>query len=1002
MNNKLLVNYVNIPGIDWLYLAGVMRNMCHLNEYDLRNSFSKTITKIEKFDAKLYWYREDFKAVQDEIFGKILEDIDAGLEYNRAIEEATRHYDEVSKRVEEQDLSILSDDDLADVWDRLIASKEKPHILGLITTYILDEDEQPFTRFIIDLVVKKIKESGKKFDINDLVFTLTTPEEDSEVKKEEIAELEFYLNHESNPKKIERKELEDFAKRYGWLSFQYLGPSKTAEEYRKFFEGFYTDKIDAEKKLHEFQTEKENLQKRKKKIFSELKFSQKEKKYTEFACKIMKLKDSRKASQYYGSYIATLVLSEIAKRMNLDLQLLRQILPWDLKDVFLIGKFDKDELRRRYEYAVLICDEKQDIMLSDEEAKKYFESQKFEQINTDVKEIKGFTACPGKAKGAVQIVNKPEDIKDFQNGNILVSIATYPALVPAMKKAAAIVTNEGGLTSHAAIISRELGIPCIVGTKVAANILKNGDIVNVNANEGIVKIISHQFHIKMNDKFENLKWFQKSNRQRMSPFPNYLSMEGVCKEMKDYFGFAYEAIMIHYKENMQTVFMSEEDELRMEKEVFQDLNKNPELLAEQVRIIESVADDFLPKLEKISKEKLENYKNENLVELFQFYASNYKKIYPRYFLVIACENILIAHLQKILESKIKDQKILEEYFTILTTEPKAMVNLREETDRMEIIREIQTNKIWSDIFNRRTIEDVLNGIDGDTELKKILKDHEKKFFWITRDYEDPILTYPDIVAKVWKTLSDRKKYQEIKKKVESGKRHSLEVEKIEKKLQLSTEEKALFRTMRDGIFLKEKRKEIVSKSLYFFDAVLNEASRRTGLSIKLVRFVKIDEIEELLNNEIKREVIESRFRASFWLMSKSGTEVLIDEEAKSLEEKYLNFEKVDVLEGLPISGGFVKGTAKIMMNPEEGSKVSNGDIIVTVQAVPSFGPTISRAAGIIADGGTGITSHTATLAREAKIPGITGLKIATKVINDGDLISINGSTGVVEIIKRKE
>lgn len=506
----------------------------------------------------------------------------------------------------------------------------------------------------------------------------------------------------------------------------------------------------------------------------------------------------------------------------------------------------------------------------------------------------------------------------------------------------------------------------------------------------------------MMNEFENLKWFQKSNRQRMSPFPNYLSMEGVCNEMKNYFGYAYEAIMIHYKENMQTVFMNEEDELRMEKEVISNINKNPDLLVEQVKIIEGVANDFLSKLEKITIKELENYDNKKLTDLSQFYANNYKKIYPRYFLVIACENILIANLQKILESRIKDKKTLEEYFTTLTTEPKAMVNLREETDRMEIIRKIQTNKNWSDIFDKTTIEDVLSGIDKDSELKRILKDHEKNFFWITRDYEDPILNFPRIITLVWDTISNRKKYQEVLKKVEGGKRHQLDVEKIEKKTNLSEEEKALFRTMRDGIFLKEKRKEIVSKSLYYFDTVLNEVGRRTGLPIKLVRFVKVDEIEGLLNNEIKRETIENRYKVSFWLISKNGTEVLIDGEAKALEEKYLSFEKVDVLEGLPISSGFVKGPAKIMMNPEEGSKIQKGDIIVTVQAVPSFGPTISRAAGIIADGGTGITSHTATLVREAKIPGITGLKIATKVISDGDIIYINGSTGVVEIIKRKD
>ena len=63
---------------------------------------------------------------------------------------------------------------------------------------------------------------------------------------------------------------------------------------------------------------------------------------------------------------------------------------------------------------------------------------------------------------------------------------TQPNLLPIMKKAAAIVTNQGGITSHAAVLSRELGIPCIVGTLTATTNFKNGDIVQVDANKGIV------------------------------------------------------------------------------------------------------------------------------------------------------------------------------------------------------------------------------------------------------------------------------------------------------------------------------------------------------------------------------------------------------------------------------------------------------------------------------------------------------------------------------------
>ena len=66
---------------------------------------------------------------------------------------------------------------------------------------------------------------------------------------------------------------------------------------------------------------------------------------------------------------------------------------------------------------------------------------------------------------------------------------TTPDFVPAMRKAAAIITNEGGITCHAAIVSRELGKPCITGTKIASKVLKDGDMVEVDAEKGIVRIM---------------------------------------------------------------------------------------------------------------------------------------------------------------------------------------------------------------------------------------------------------------------------------------------------------------------------------------------------------------------------------------------------------------------------------------------------------------------------------------------------------------------------------
>ena len=99
----------------------------------------------------------------------------------------------------------------------------------------------------------------------------------------------------------------------------------------------------------------------------------------------------------------------------------------------------------------------------------------------------GRVASKGLAKGKAVIIRGVKDLEKVKEGDILIAVTTHPDYVPAMRKAAAIVTDEGGITSHAAIVSREFGLPCIVGTKIATKILNDGDLVEVDANNGTIK-----------------------------------------------------------------------------------------------------------------------------------------------------------------------------------------------------------------------------------------------------------------------------------------------------------------------------------------------------------------------------------------------------------------------------------------------------------------------------------------------------------------------------------
>jgi phosphohistidine swiveling domain-containing protein len=112
-----------------------------------------------------------------------------------------------------------------------------------------------------------------------------------------------------------------------------------------------------------------------------------------------------------------------------------------------------------------------------------------ESHKKDKKIIKGQTGSPGKVRGTCRIVLQLTGKEQLRPGDILVAGATRPEYLPLMKQAAAFVTDEGGITCHAAIVAREMKKPCIIGTKQATRILKDGDMIEVDANKGIITIL---------------------------------------------------------------------------------------------------------------------------------------------------------------------------------------------------------------------------------------------------------------------------------------------------------------------------------------------------------------------------------------------------------------------------------------------------------------------------------------------------------------------------------
>ena len=196
--------------------------------------------------------------------------------------------------------------------------------------------------------------------------------------------------------------------------------------------------------------------------------------------------DSRKTVMLTGCWLIEKYSEEISTRAKIKPVLLKYMLPDEINS---IASINKRILEQRRNGSLYLYSGKVRKILTGEKYIIFMKQLSKHENSNIVREITGICASIGKAIGRVNICLKKEDIVLVKEGDILVTTMTRPEFLPAMRKARAIVTDEGALTCHAAIISRELGKPCIIATRSATKLLKNGQVVEVNANHNMVRVL---------------------------------------------------------------------------------------------------------------------------------------------------------------------------------------------------------------------------------------------------------------------------------------------------------------------------------------------------------------------------------------------------------------------------------------------------------------------------------------------------------------------------------
>jgi phosphohistidine swiveling domain-containing protein len=360
-----------------------------------------------------------------------------------------------------------------------------------------------------DILAKK----GKENEFKDYITALTQPIKPSFVNAENMSIARIAKGISSSKKDLEiinknepdkafallskkaQAMIKRHAERYFWVRINFfngepLTEADFTEEIKKVIEG----NPDYAALVRKEEAYKQNA-KEKKRIIKELNLDKEIADLLWIADKNMYWQDDRKKMLITCVYYRNIITKELSKRYDIPFDLAKHLLASEIDDKIL-RNMDKNYLKQRAERCAYLFSrnekgEMDEIILFGKELDSFLAQFK-KKDEEKVDDLRGTCASTGKARGNVRICRTLDDIKYFQNGEVLVAPMTRPEFVPAMKKAVAIVTDEGGITSHAAILSRELGLPCIIGTKVATKVLKDGDLVDVKANHGLVVIIERK------------------------------------------------------------------------------------------------------------------------------------------------------------------------------------------------------------------------------------------------------------------------------------------------------------------------------------------------------------------------------------------------------------------------------------------------------------------------------------------------------------------------------
>ncbi len=496
-NNKVLQSIKNYKG-DWFHkqfhaypltICMVMEGCVQRGCKNLPWNLSVAVVFLKNEIADWYWNRVEQLSLRTKTIKAQVKDKNFIIKIDQDRRKVYKKFEAALLYFNKLDLRLLSDKELWIIYNKIIEPFAEAWGYGVISEPFLEESQ--------DWLGKELKvEAEVKFgaDWENKLRIVATPAEASFVNEEHksLLNLAIKINQYTKGKKIslaeacKNKLLFKFLKKHTikfyWIEDNY-GVYKNYSMQTFFTRALKLAEKKPELQLSELKKKYITVLKQKKSLIKLL--SRKAQNLIILADTLASGSDHRKTLVFRAAKAWFTLARELSRRHKISERLLLYTTNKELKDFLVNGKIDRKLIESRFDGCVMLCGKNnfethntKGLLLKQD----YFESR----IITS-NQFTGRVASPGIARGRVRIVIKYNEIAQVKKGEILVTNNTTPDYVPAMRKAAAIITEQGGVTSHAALVSRELGVPCIIGTSIATKFLKTGDWVEVDANNGVVR-----------------------------------------------------------------------------------------------------------------------------------------------------------------------------------------------------------------------------------------------------------------------------------------------------------------------------------------------------------------------------------------------------------------------------------------------------------------------------------------------------------------------------------